>query len=167
MAGLLGAILVLPQSIAFAALAGLPAQYGIYTAIVPCAIAALFGSSRHVVSGPTNAISLALFAMLSPIALAGSPEYLTLALAITLMVGAMQLSIGILRLGAIADFISPSVLLGFTAGAATLIALYALKDLFALPVPGGTSAIGVIQYLHSHAGDLEPWAPAVGAVTLI
>ena len=72
-AGLLGAVLVLPQGVAFATLAGLPPQYGIYSAVMPCIVAALFGSSWHVMSGPTNANSLALFAMLSPLALAGSP----------------------------------------------------------------------------------------------
>ncbi len=72
-AGVLGALLVLPQGFAFAALAGLPPEYGLYTAIVPCVIAALFGSSWHVVSGPTNANSLALFAMLAPLAVVGSP----------------------------------------------------------------------------------------------
>src|SRR5512145_2256619 len=68
-AGLLGAVLVLPQGIAFATLAGLPPQVGLATAILPCVVAALFGSSRHVMSGPTNALSLALFAMLAPLAL--------------------------------------------------------------------------------------------------
>ncbi|MDB5869950.1 MAG: sulfate transporter, partial [Polaromonas sp.] len=76
MAGLLGAVLVLPQGIAFATLAGLPPEYGLYTAIVPCIVAALFGSSWHVMSGPTNANSLALFAMLSPLAVAFSPAYI-------------------------------------------------------------------------------------------
>ena len=71
MAGLTGAIVVLPQGIAFATLAGLPPQYGLYSAIVPCIVAALFGSSRHVVSGPTNANSLALAAMLAPLAAVG------------------------------------------------------------------------------------------------
>src|ERR1700709_2738690 len=89
-AGLLGAVLVLPQGIAFATLAGLPPQYGLYTAIVPCIVAAVFGSSRHFISGPTNANSLALFAMLSPIALASSAEYVALALTMTILVGALQ-----------------------------------------------------------------------------
>src|SRR6185437_12458672 len=89
-AGILGALLVLPQGFAFATLAGLPPQYGLYTAIVPCAIAALFGSSLHVVSGPTNANSLALFATLAPLAVVGSPRYIQLALAVTVIVGSMQ-----------------------------------------------------------------------------
>ncbi|MES2101899.1 MAG: SulP family inorganic anion transporter, partial [Pseudomonadota bacterium] len=89
-AGILGALLVLPQGFAFASLAGLPPEYGLYTAIVPCVIAALFGSSLHVVSGPTNANSLALFATLAPLAIVGSPAYIQLALAVTVLVGLMQ-----------------------------------------------------------------------------
>jgi SulP family sulfate permease len=132
MAGLLGAVLVLPQGIAFATLAGLPPAYGLYTAVIPCIIAALFGSSRHVMSGPTNANSLALFAMLSPLAMAFSPLYIQLALAVTVMVGVMQWLIGALRLGVLANFISPAVLFGFTSGAALLIAVHALPDLLGL-----------------------------------
>ena len=98
-AGLLGALLVLPQGFAFATLAGLPPEYGLATAIVPCVVAALFGSSLHVVSGPTNMISLALFATLAPLALVGSPAYIQLALGVTLLVGLMQWLIGALRLG--------------------------------------------------------------------
>ncbi|BDB23844.1 sulfate transporter [Cupriavidus sp. TA19] len=166
-AGLLGAVLVLPQGVAFATLAGLPPQYGIYSAVVPCIVAALFGSSWHVMSGPTNANSLALFAMLSPLAFAGSPAYIGLALAVTIVVGVMQLAVGTLRLGSLANFISPSVLLGFTCGAATLIGLYALKDVFGLQVPTGTSAFGVLRHLAEHADTINWSAVAVAAVTLV
>lgn len=165
-AGLLGAVLVLPQGVAFATLAGLPPQYGIYTAVIPCIVAALFGSSWHVMSGPTNANSLALFAMLSPIAFAGSPAYIALALAVTMLVGMLQLAVGALRLGSLANFISPSVLLGFTCGAATLIGLYALKDLFGLAVPTGTGAFDVVRFLFDHADAINGNALVVGGVTL-
>ena len=74
LAGLLGTVLALPQGIAFASLAGLPMEMGIYSAIVPTIVAALFGSSWHVVSGPTNALSLALLSMLAPLALTGSAD---------------------------------------------------------------------------------------------
>ncbi len=134
-AGLLGALLVLPQGVAFARLAGLPPEYGIYSAILPCVVAALFGSSRHVVSGPTNANSLALFAMLSPLAVPGSPEYLQLVYTATFLVGILQLLVAVFRLGVLANFISPSVLLGFTAGAACLIAYHAGLDLRDLALP--------------------------------
>lgn len=131
-AGLLGALLVLPQGVAFATLAGLPPQYGLYSAIVPCVIAALFGSSRHVMSGPTNANSLALYAVLAPLAVVGGSEYIQMALAVTIMVGVIQWLVGALRLGSLANFISPSALFGFTSGAAVLIAVHALKDVFGL-----------------------------------
>ncbi|MDQ8030522.1 MAG: SulP family inorganic anion transporter [Bordetella sp.] len=131
-AGLLGALLVLPQGVAFALLAGLPPQYGLHSAIVPCVIAALFGSSRHVLSGPTNANSLALFAVLAPMAVVGSAGYIELALAVTVLVGVLQLAVALLRLGVLANFISPAALFGFTSGAALLIALHAAKDALGL-----------------------------------
>ena len=100
---------------------------------MPCAVAALFGSSLHVVSGPTNMISLALFATLAPLALVGSPAYIQLALGVTLLVGLMQWLIGALRLGGLANFISPAALRGFTSGAAALIVLHSLPNLLGIP----------------------------------
>ncbi len=166
-AGMLGAILVLPQGIAFATLAGLPPEYGLYSAVVPTIVAAVFGSSLHVVSGPTNANSLALFAALSPLAVAFTPQYIALALALTVMVGVIQFGVGALRLGALADFISPSVLLGFTSGAAMLIALYALKDLLALDADRQAGPLGVIYALASGWRSVPPASVAVGGITLI
>ncbi len=167
MAGLLGAVLVLPQGIAFASLAGLPPQYGLYTAVIPCIIAALFGSSWHVMSGPTNANSLALFAMLSPLALAFSPLYIQLALAVTVMVGVMQWLIGALRLGMLANFISPAVLFGFTSGAALLIAVHALPDLLGLVAAPGHSAAAVLRHVFTQLPSAQPAALALAATTLV
>ena len=166
LAGILGALLVLPQGIAFASLAGLPAEYGLYTAIVPCVVAALLGSSWHVVSGPTNAISLAMFATLSPLAVAGSPRYIELALAVTVLVGVMQWLIGILRLGTIANFISPSTLRGFTSGAAALIALHALTGLAGLSAAPGHGIASLLRHLQQHWLDAVPAAALVGLATL-
>ena len=165
-AGLLGAVLVLPQGIAFATLAGLPPQYGLYTAVIPCIIAALFGSSWHVMSGPTNANSLALFAMLSPLALAFTPAYIQLALAVTLMVGVMQFLIGALRLGSVANFISPAALFGFTSGAAVLIAVYALPDFLGLLPATERSASGVLMHVANQFGQIDKSALLVGATTV-
>ena len=167
LAGLLGAVLVLPQGIAFATLAGLPPEYGLYTAIVPCIIAALFGSSWHVMSGPTNANSLALFAMLSPLALAFSPAYIQLALAVTLMVGVMQFLIGALRLGSLANFISPAALFGFTSGAAVLIAIYALPEFLGLPPASERGAFAVLVHVGVQLPQLDKFAVLVGATTVI
>lgn len=165
-AGLLGALLVLPQGVAFATLAGLPPEYGLYSAIVPCIVAALFGSSRHVMSGPTNANSLALFAVLAPLAAAGSPAYIQLALAVTVMVGVMQWLVGTLRLGSLAHFISPSALFGFTSGAALLIAVHALKDALGLPSPASHGAGALLASLATHIGQVHPGALLVALVTL-
>ena len=153
MAALLAAVLVLPQGIAFAALAGLPPAWGLYSAIVPTIIAALAGSSRHVLTGPTNALSLALAASLAPLALAGTAEYLRLALVLTLMIGLIQVALALLRLGTLTHFIAPSVLLGFTTGAAALIGWHALGDLGlwprfdgpALAVGGATLACALVM----------------------
>lgn len=165
-AGLLGALLVLPQGVAFATLAGLPPQYGLYSAIVPCIVAALFGSSRHVMSGPTNANSLALFAVLTPLAVAGSPGYIELALAVTVLVGLMQWLVGALRLGSLAHFISPSALFGFTSGAALLIAVHALKDALGLPAPASHGAGALLIGLAASAGQAQAGAVLVTAVTI-
>lgn len=129
LAGLLGAVLVLPQGIAFAALAGLPPAMGLAAAVLPAAVAALAGSSRHVATGPTNATSLALGAMLAPLAQGDVGLAIALAGALTLLVGLMQAALALLRLGTLANFISPSVMLGFTTGAAALIAWHALAGL--------------------------------------
>lgn len=130
-AALLGALVVLPQGIAFATLAGLPPAWGLYTSIVPCIVAALAGSSRRMVSGPANATSLAIAAMLAPLAAANTPGYLQLALVATFGVGVLQMLLGLLRLGSLTNFVSPSVMLGFTSGAAVLIVWHALGDMLA------------------------------------
>jgi len=165
-AGLLGALLVLPQGFAFATLAGLPPQYGLYTAIVPCVIAALFGSSHHVVSGPTNANSLALFATLAPLAVVGSAGYIQLALAVTVIVGAMQFLIGALRLGALANFISPAALRGFMSGAAALIVLHSLTDLLGLTAPTAHGLVVLFEHIGAHARDVAPAAFGIGLFTI-
>ena len=167
LAGLLGAVLVLPQAIAFATLAGLPAQYGLYSAVVPCIVAALLGSSWHVVTGPTNANSLALFAMLAPLAVVGSPAYVELALVVTLLVGLIQFATGALRLGSIANFISPTALHGFTGGAALLIAIHALNDGLGLALPPGQHAGQVLLGAVAHLREVQPGALLVTAGTLV
>src|SRR5512140_3546565 len=132
-AGITGAIIVLPQGVAFAIIAGLPPEYGLYSAIVPAIIAALFGSSHHLVSGPTTAISIVLFTTVSPLAPAGGPAYIEMVLTITFLAGLFQLALGIARLGALANFVSHSVVVGFTSGAALLIGTSQLSNFFGIP----------------------------------
>ena len=128
LAGLTGAIIVLPQGVAFATIAGMPPEYGLYAAMVPAIVAALFGSSWHLVSGPTTAISIVIFGAISPLAEPGGAQYISLVLTLTFMVGLLQLVMGIARLGVLVNFISHTVVIGFTAGAAILIASTQFKN---------------------------------------
>ncbi len=167
LAGFTGALIVLPQGVAFATIAGLPPQYGLYTAMVPAVIAALFGSSWHLVSGPTTAISIVVFGALTPLAEPGTPEFVSLALTLTFLVGAIQLAMGLARLGALAGFISHTVVIGFTAGAGILIASNQLKHFLGVEVPRGASFYRTLEAVALHARDIDPWVTSVGVVTLV
>ncbi len=135
MAGLTGAIIVLPQGIAFAAIAGMPPIYGLYTAMITPIIAALFGSSMHLISGPTTAISLVIFGTVSKFAVPESPEYIQFVLTLTLLAGVFQFGMGLARLGTLVNFVSHSVIVGFTAGAAILIATSQLGKVLGIHIP--------------------------------
>jgi SulP family sulfate permease len=165
-AGLTNAIVVLPQGVAFALLAGLPPQYGLYTAIVPAVIAALFGSSWQMVSGPTLALSIMVFSTLAPLATPGSEAYITLALTLTLLAGAIQLGFGLARLGALVNFVSPAVVTGFTAGAAVLVVTSQLRHVLGLDVPRGGNFLEVWWYTATHLESIQPRVVAIAAVSL-
>ena len=139
LAGLTGAVVVLPQGVAFATLAGMPPQYGLYSAMVPCVIAALFGSSRLMVTGPANAISLTVLGLIAPLAAPGSPDYVQLVITLSFMVGFWQLAIGFAGLGRAVDRVPHSVIVGFTAGAAVLIVNSQVRNLFGFDWPRGMS----------------------------
>ena len=173
-AGVTGALVVLPQGVAFATIAGMPPEYGLYAGMVPAIIAALFGSSWHLVSGPTTAASIVLFSSLTALTdpatgLAVEPasaHYVKLALTLALMVGLIELTLGLFRLGGLVNFISHSVVIGFTAGAGILIAANQIKNFFGLPIPRGSHFHETIYYLFTHMGDIA-WPVAItGAVTL-
>jgi len=132
MAGLTGAIIVLPQGVAYALIAGLPPEYGLYAAIVPAIVAALFGSSWHLISGPTAALSIVVFTTISPLAQAGTTSYISLVLTLTLMAGLFQLMLSLARLGSLVNFVSHSVVVGFTSGAAVVIATSQVKNALGL-----------------------------------
>ena len=167
LAGLLGALIVLPQGVAYATLAGLPPQYGLYGAMLPAVVGALWGSSWHLVSGPTNATSLMVSASLSALALPFSPEYLRLALTLGLMIGLIKLVLGLARLGALVNFVSTTVVLGFTAGAGLLIIAAQLSNFFGLPAAHPASFVNALTSFARHATEIDGWTAAVGVVTLI
>ncbi len=165
-AAVTGAIVVLPQGVAFATIAGMPPEYGLYAAMIPAVIAALFGSSRQLVSGPTTAASIVLFSSLSVLADPGSVDYVAYALTLTFMVGVIELAMGIARLGALVNFISHSVVVGFTAGAAVLIAASQLKNFFGLDMPRGLHLPEKLLYFVENLGEIHPYATTVGLATL-
>ncbi|MBI3525304.1 MAG: SulP family inorganic anion transporter [Betaproteobacteria bacterium] len=165
-AGVVGALIVLPQGVAFATLAGMPPAYGLYAAMAPAVIGALWGSSRHLVSGPTNAISLVVFATISSLAEPGSAHYISLVLTLAFMVGVMQLFMGLVNLGTLVNFISHTVVIGFTAGAAVLIIASQVKNFFGLQIPRGVSFFETLHQFALLAGQIQPWVVAVGGVTL-
>lgn len=167
LAGLTGAVIVLPQGVAFATLAGMPPQYGLYAAMVPTVIAALFGSSSHLVSGPTNVISIFVFASISPLAEPGSQEYIQLVLTLTLLAGIFQLAMGLARMGALVNFISHTVIISFTTGAACLIIAAQIKNFFGLDIPRSASFSDTLSHFFLNLTKINLYVTAVGMVTLL
>ena len=167
LAGLTGAVIVLPQGVAFAMIAGLPPQYGLYTAIVTPIVAALFGSSLHLISGPTTAISIVVFSSISALAEPGSAEYIRLVLTLTFMAGVYQLGFGLARLGTLVNFVSHSVVVGFTSGAAILIATSQLKHVLGLTLPGSHDFLEVWGHILGMLNKVNVYVFAVAMVTLV
>lgn len=166
MAGFTGAIIVLPQAVAFAIIAGLPPVFGLYTAMITPVVAALFGSSLHLISGPTTAISLTVFAAISQFAEPGSAEYIELALLLSFMTGLIQLGFGLARLGTLVNFVSNTVVVGFTAGAAFPIVNSQLKHIFGVDIPSGTSFFETWHQLLLHITETNPYVLLVALSTL-
>lgn len=158
-AGLTGAVIVLPQGVAFAAIAGLPPEYGLYTAMITPIIAGLFGSSLHLISGPTTAISLVVFSTVSRYSEPGSAEFIQMVLTLTFLAGVYQLVFGLVKMGKLVNFVSHTVVVGFTAGAALLIATSQMKHVLGIRIPQGES------FLHTWM-DVWNGLPAVNLYVL-
>ncbi len=166
-AGLTGAIIVLPQSVAFATIAGMPPEYGLYTAMVVPIIAALFGSSFHLVSGPTTAISIVVFAAVSKYAEPGSAEFVSLALTLTFLAGVYQLVFGLAKFGMLVNFVSHNVVIGFTAGAALLIASSQIPYILGVDIPRGEDFLNTWFDIYTGVGGFNIYLLIVGLGTLI
>ncbi len=167
MAGLTGALVLVPQGVAFATIAGMPPEYGLYAAMLPAIVAALWGSSWHLVSGPTTAISVVVFATISPLAATGSPDYIRLVLTLTLLVGVFQLLLGVLRLGALGNFVSHTVLVGFTTGAALLIAASQVRNFFGITIERGASVWKVLAELVQQFWQINTAVTSVAVCTVL
>ncbi len=167
LAGLTGAIVVLPQGVAFATLAGMPPAYGLYSAMIPCVIAALFGSSRVMVTGPANAISLTVLAIMAPLAQPESARYVQLVITLAFMVGVWQLLLALARAGKLINFVSHTVIVGFTAGAAVLIVNSQIRNFFGIDITRGASVAQTVMEFASHLTQIQPVTLAVGGLTLL
>ncbi|VAW67577.1 Sulfate permease [hydrothermal vent metagenome] len=166
-AGITGAVIVLPQGVAFATIAGLPPEYGLYTAMVTPIIAALFGSSYHLVSGPTTAISIVIFSAVSHHATPGTPEFISIALTLTFLAGVYQLAFGLARLGALVNFVSHTVVIGFTAGAAILIATSQMKHILGINIPKGESFLHTWIDIFKDIGSSNLYLLLIAIATLL
>ncbi|MCB9877529.1 MAG: STAS domain-containing protein [Planctomycetes bacterium] len=169
-AGLTVAILGVPQAMAYALVAGLPPVYGLYTAIVSCAVAALLGSSRHLVTGPTNGLSLVLFSL--TVHLADSHPGVTVfeaILLLSLMSGVVQLTVGLLRFGGVVRYVANSVVVGFTAGAGVLIAVNQVHNVLGVSIheAGATRTVEVVIATAERVGRTNFHALAIGALTAL
>src|SRR6185437_11200345 len=166
LAGIVSAVLVLPQGVAYATLGGMPPEYGLYGAMLPAVVGALWGSSWHLVSGPTNATSLMVFATVGALAVPFTPAYVGLVLTLNLMVGLVKLGLGVARLGALVNFISTSVVIGFTAGAGCLIVGAQLHSFFGIAIPQHPNFIHSLTAFFARLGETDPATLSVGIVTL-
>jgi SulP family sulfate permease len=161
-AGLIVAIMLVPQGMAYALLAGMPPIHGLYASTVPLIIYALFGTSRHLSVGPPALMALLTFASVSALAEPGSEEYVSLALLLAFMAGALQLIVGLLRMGFITNFISHPVLSGFVHASVIVIALSQLKHLVGIPLSGGHSTVVSLMELGRRIGEANLSAVVIG-----
>jgi len=166
-AGLIVAIMLVPQGMAYAMLAGLPPVVGLYASTLPLIVYVLFGSSRQLAVGPVAMMSLLVFAGVSPLAPPGSEKYVSLVLLLSLMVGVFQFCLGLFRTGFIVNFLSHAVISGFTSAAAILILLSQLHHLFGIPSSGGHSAMTVLKGVIQGMGGFHPATLGIGLASIM
>jgi len=165
-AGLVVVVMLVPQSLAYALIAGLPAQAGLYASMLPIIAYAAFGSSRTLAVGPVAVVSLMTASALAPLAAAGSPEYTALALQLAALAGGFLLLFGILRLGVVANLLSHPVIAGFATGSAVLIIIGQIKSLFGMPGSGHT-ALQLAASLLAHLADVNRASLLLGGSALV
>jgi SulP family sulfate permease len=163
-AGLTVALILIPQSMAYAQLAGMPAYYGLYASLMPTMIAAFFGSSRQLATGPVAMVSLMTAAALEPLATAGSEAFIAYAVLLAFMVGLFQLIMGMFRLGVLLNFLSHPVILGFVNAAAIIIATSQLGKIFGVSADKGEYHYEFVINTIKAAMDHTHWPTLVMAV---
>ncbi|MGV0950885.1 MAG: SulP family inorganic anion transporter [Azonexus sp.] len=166
MAGITVALVLIPQSMAYAQLAGLPAYYGLYAAFLPVAVASLWGSSHQLGTGPVAVVSLLTASSLAVLAAPGSDQFIALAIMLALLVGIIQLLLGVFKLGVIVNFLSHPVIVGFTNAAAIIIALSQLSKLFGVPMGRSEHFINDIVGVIKLIGDTHMPTLAMGVLAI-
>lgn len=166
LAGLTVALVLIPQSMAYAQLAGLPAYYGLYAAFLPVAVAALWGSSSQLGTGPVAVVSLLTASSLAVLATPGSDQFIALAIMLALLVGIIQLLLGVFKLGVIVNFLSHPVIVGFTNAAAIIIALSQVSKLFGVPMGRSEHFINDIVGVFGMIGDTHLPTLAMGTLAI-
>ncbi len=168
-AGVTVAMILVPQSMAYASLAGLPVVYGLYAAFIPVIVASLWGSLRQLHTGPTAMLALLSFAAVLPHAAAGSPEFIEVSIVLALVVGVLRLVLGLARLGAIVNLLSAPVVVGFTNAAALIIGLSQVNKLLGVPMPRSDSFVADVWLVVTQLGTthLPTLAFAIGSFALI
>lgn len=165
-AALTVAVVALPQSMAYAIIAGVDPVYGLYSAIVLSILGSAFGNSHHLATGPTNAISLLIASNMA--VYIGQPNFLEMLFMLTFLAGLIQFSMGVLKLGKLVNYVSHSVIVGFTAGAGVIIALGQLNQLLGISMPKGVhSTVEKVMVVIEHISQLNPYALGLGLLTII
>lgn len=169
MAGITVALVLIPQSMAYAQLAGLPAYYGLYASFLPVAVASLWGSSNQLATGPVAVVSLLTASSLAIMAAPGSPDFIALAIMLALLVGVIQLLLGVFKLGVIVNFLSHPVIVGFTNAAAIIIGLSQVSKLFGVPMGRSEHFMNDIVGVFKQIGDthLPTLAMGVAAIAIM
>ena len=165
-AGLTVALVLVPQSMAYAQLAGMPPYFGLYAAFLPVMVAALWGSSNQLGTGPVAVVSLLTASALTPLAAPGSGHFVALAIMLALLVGIVQLTLGVLKLGVIVNFLSHPVIVGFTNAAAIIIALSQANKLLGVPMGRSEFFLSDIWGVVGLVGDTHLPTLVMGAAAI-
>ncbi|WGT50128.1 SulP family inorganic anion transporter [Thioclava nitratireducens] len=159
-------IMLIPQSLAYSLLAGMPPEYGLYASVLPLLIYAVFGTSRPLAVGPVAVISLMTAAAVGRVAAQGTPEYIAAAVALAFLSGVMLVVMGFLRMGFITAFLSHPVLSGFTSAVGILIAAGQMKHFFGIPAESG-GILDILGGLWAHLGQTNPYTVVISILSLV
>ncbi|MFK7810055.1 MAG: SulP family inorganic anion transporter [Saprospiraceae bacterium] len=166
-AGLTVGVMLIPQGMAYAMLAGMPPIYGLYAAILPLVLYAVFGTSRQLAVGPVAMISLLIAAGVGAIAEPGSEEFVGLAILLAMLVGAVQLLMGVFKLGFLVNFLSHPVVSGFTSAAAIIIGFSQLKHLLGISIPNSNKVLTTIQNTISNSSSTNFYTLGIGLIAIV